>query len=68
MRGIVGADGSCHLVEGVMESNERSGVSKGNTPPVLIFNQDIALFSKYLCLEIEMLKTTGSPFVLAVQD
>lgn len=46
-----GRDGSCHLVEWVMGSNERSGVSKGNTPPVLIFNQDIALFSKYLCLE-----------------
>lgn len=56
-----GRDGSCHLVEWLMGSNGRSGVSKGNTPPVLVFNQDIALFSKYLCLEIEMLKTTGSP-------
>lgn len=32
-------------------SNERSGASKSNTPPVLIFIQDVALFSKYLVLK-----------------
>lgn len=75
-----GRDGSCHLVEWVMGSNERSGVSKG-TPPVFIFNQDIAICSKYLCHEIRNVKnyrksvylsraglTDGCPLLAMITD
>lgn len=59
-----GRDGSCHLVEwGVMNVQACRKAIPHLHPP--IFNQDIAWFSTYFCLELEMLKTTGSPLIFS---